>query len=204
MSDLAKGKYVGQPIQRYLKIAWGHSKDNKLEVDQKLSAKQFVPPKMAALAKVHGSVEGKLDKFITSLVVDGFIGDVLAKKENASLLAPLAEFAKAFTEAMLRMAAESPSSRLSTGQRLALTGSGKTSETRKAELFSQWRDFSFEDNVKAATKRGVRYAGMGQNHLDHLVAVGLEKSQHPFEMAGKDITAFKTLTDKLKKAAKTP
>ena len=45
---------------------------------------------------------------------------------------------------------------------------------------------------------------MGQAHLDHLVAVGLEKNQHPFEMDGKDIAAFKALTDKLKKAAKKP
>jgi len=204
MSDLGKGNYVGQPIQRYLKIAWGHSKDNKLEVEQKLKAKEFVQPKMAALAAVHSSVEGKLDKFITALVVDGFIGDVLVKKENASLLSPLAEFANAFTEAMVRRAASDPSSRLSTGKRLSLTGSSKTSEKDKMKLFTEWRDFNFEDNVKAATKRGVRYAGMGQAHLDHLVAIGLEKNQHPFEMDGKDITAFKTLTDKLKKAVKNP
>jgi hypothetical protein len=45
---------------------------------------------------------------------------------------------------------------------------------------------------------------MGQDHLDYLVGVGLEKNQHPFEMDGKDITRFRTLTDKLKKAAKKP
>jgi hypothetical protein len=187
-----------------LKIAWGYSKDSKLEVEQKLKAKDFVPPKMAALATVHRSVEGKLDNFITSLVVDGFIGDMHIKKENASLLPPLAEFAKVFTEAMMRKAADAPSSRLNTGKRLALAGSGKSSEKEKTKLFSEWRDFSFEDNVKAATKRGVRYAGMGQAHLDHLVAVGLDKNQHPFEMDGKDIAAFVTLTDKLKKTAKKP
>jgi hypothetical protein len=34
----------------------------------------------------------------------------------------------------------------------------------------------------------------------------LDKSEHPFEMAssGKDMTAFKKLTDKLTKAAKKP
>jgi len=202
LSDLQTGKYLGQPMQRYLKIAWAYSKDNKLDVEQKLKAKQHVPPKMAALAAVHKSVEAKLDGFITSLVVDGHLGDELVKKKNAALLAPLAKFANAFAEGMMRMAASESSSRLSVGERLALSGSGKTTEAQKMKLFSEWRDFSFEDNVKAATKRGVRFAGMGQAHLDHLVAVGLEKNQHPFEMDGKDIAAFKALTDKLKKAAK--
>lgn len=204
MSQLTKGDYVGQPVQRYLKIAWAFSKDNKQDVDQKLKAKQDVPPKFAKLASVHTAVEGQLDTFITSLAVDGYLGDELGKKANAGLLAPLAQFAQAFTEAVVRMAASDPSSRLSTGQRLALSGSSTTKEAAKMKLFSEWRDFQFEDNVKAATRRGVRYAGMGQAHLDHLVAIGLEKDQHPFEMAstGKDMTAFKALTKKLGKAAK--
>ncbi|NJO23394.1 MAG: hypothetical protein HC868_11170, partial [Sphingomonadales bacterium] len=66
----------------YLKIAWGHSKDNTQTVDQLRKAKQPVPPKMEALATVHGAVAGKLDAFITGLVVDGFIGDELVKKAN--------------------------------------------------------------------------------------------------------------------------
>lgn len=202
MSGLQKADYVGKPVQRYLKIAWGFSKDNKVAVEKKQKAKEKVPPKMEALATVHGSVAGKLDKFITSLVVDGFLGDELVKKKNAALLAPLAEFAQACSEAMVEMAATEKSSRLSEADRKKLSGAKSTSEADKMKLFSQWRDFLFEDNVKAAAARGVRYAGMGQAHLDHLVAVGLPKDQHPFEMAGKDITAFRDLTDKLKKAAK--
>ncbi|MGH9969845.1 MAG: DUF4157 domain-containing protein [Pyrinomonadaceae bacterium] len=202
MSDLDKTGYLGKPVQRYLKLAWAHSKDNKVTVDKKLKAKEAVPPKMEALATVHGSVAGKLDKFITSLSVDGFLGDELGKKKNAALLAPLAEFAKAFTDAMVELAATEKSSRLSAAERKRLSSAKSISEADKKKLFSEWRDFLFEDNVKAATARGVRYAGMGQAHLDHLVAVGLTKDQHPFEMDGKDITAFRDLTDKLKKAAK--
>ncbi len=204
MSDLESGGYVGQPVQRYLKIAWGYSKDNKARVEQKVKAKMKVSPKADALAKVHAAVESKLDKFITGLVVDGYIGDELKKPGNAALLPPLAQFAKAFTDAMVEMAATEKSSRLSSAERKALSGSKGISEQKKEALFSQWRDFLFEDNVKAATKRGVRYAGMGQAHLDHLVQIGLEKNQHPFEMDGKDIARFISLTDKLKKAAKKP
>ena len=202
LTDLQSAGYVGKPIQRYLKIAWAFSKDNKLAVQKKQKAKEKVPPKLEALATVHKSVEAKLDKFITSLPVDGFIGDKLVKKENAALLAPLAEFAKAITESVVEMAATEKSSRLSDAERKKLSAAKSTSEAEKDKLFSQWRDFLFEDNVKAAAARGVRYAGMGQAHLDHLVKVGLEKDQHAFEMAGKDIKAFRDLTEKLKKAAK--
>jgi Domain of unknown function (DUF4157) len=204
VSSLTTGNYFGQPAQRYLKIGWGWSKDNKLETEAKLKAKQAVPPKFSALATVHAKLEGKLDPFITSLPVDGFLGDALVKKGNDVLLAPLLEFSRAFTDAMVRVAAADLSSRLSMGQRAAYAGSSAVSDTDKDKLFTDWRNFNFEDNVKAATKRGVRYAGMGQLHLNYLVAAGLDKNQHPFEMDGKDIAAFTALTDKLKKAAKKP
>ncbi len=201
LDDLKSGLYIGQPTQRYLKIAWGWSKDNQLDVARKAKARDFVPPKLKKLADVHLAVTGKLDPFITTLKVDGYLGDELAKKANLPLLPLLADFSRAFTEAMMRVAADSPSSRLSNGARLALTGSSPTDEKDKMKMFSEWRDFMFEDNVAAATKRGVRYAGMGQAHLDHLVKTGLDKAQHPFEMEGKDIADFKALTEKLKKVA---
>jgi hypothetical protein len=204
MSELGKSGYVGKPVQRYLKIAWAHSKDNLQLVKDKRKAKEKIPPKMEALATVHAAVAGELDTFITSLAVDGFIGDALSKKKSAPLLPSLAKFAEAFTEAMVERATTDPSSRLSSAERKTLAAAKSTSESDRMDLFSKWRDFHFEDNVKAATKRGVRYAGMGQFHLDHLVAVGLGAGQHPFEMDGKDIAAFKALTSKLKGAAKKP
>jgi hypothetical protein len=203
MADLDPNGYFGQPVQRYLKIAWGHSKDNKKVVEQMRKAKQKIPPKMDALATVHAAVESKLDPFITALIVDGHIETQLDKKVNAGLRASVAEFVKAFTEVIVEMAATEKSSRLSAAERKTLAASTSKPD-EKIKLFSEWRDFLFEDNVKAATKRGVRYAGMGQAHLDHLVDIGLAKNQHPFEMDGKDITAFKTLTGELKKAAKKP
>ncbi len=204
VSALATGHYFGKPGQRYLKIGWGWSKDNKLETEAKLKARQGVPPKFAALATVHAKLEGRLDPFITSLPVDGYLGDALVKKGNDVLLAPLLEFSRAFTDAMVRVAAADSSSRLSMGKRASLAGSSAMSDADKKKLFTDWRNFNFEDNVKAATKRGVRYAGMGNKHLEYLVAAGLDKDQHPFDMEIKDITAFTNLTDKLKKAAKKP
>jgi hypothetical protein len=116
----------------------------------------------------------------------------------------LAKFARAFTEAMVEMAAFDKSSRLSQSKRKQLTTGKSLSEKEKMNLFSKWRNFHFEDNVKAAAKRGVRYAGMGQAHLDYLKKVGLPPNGHPYEMAGKDLQAFEALTQKLKKMAKRP
>jgi hypothetical protein len=241
LSDLETGHYVGQPVQRYLKIAWGYSKDNKALVAQKgkdnaaaLASMQAITgnstlfdiltstqslellllgltwvmtlntPAAEALAKVHAAVEDKLDPFLTALPVDGYIGDELKKPQHADKPALLATFAKAFTELMVEMAAIEPGSRLPQAERTALiTGKKTTTRDEKKKLFSEWRDFMFEDNVKAAAARGVRYAGMGQNHLTHLVSIGLDKPPYyPFEMDGKDITAFRATTARLKALAK--
>ncbi|HEX3532552.1 MAG TPA: hypothetical protein VH988_36300 [Thermoanaerobaculia bacterium] len=95
MAALCKPKYLGQPVQRYLKMAWSYSKDNFQTMANLKEEK--APPKMERLAQAHGKLEGKLDEFITSLSVDGYLGDTLVKNENASLwAAPLAAFADAF------------------------------------------------------------------------------------------------------------
>jgi hypothetical protein len=194
--------YVGQPIQRYLKIAWAYSKDNKLTVEQMRKAKQAIPSKAEALAAVHTEVEGKLDSFITPLPVDGYIGNAFADGKSDALLPLLVKFAMAFIEMVEQKIVGEMSSRLSEADKKTLGKSGGPTLKDREALFMKWRDLYFEDNVKAAGKRGVRYAGMGQAHLDNLVTKGLSANEHPFEMDGKDITAFRSLTDTLKKKAK--
>jgi hypothetical protein len=201
ISDLKQAGYVGQPIQRYLKIAWAHSKDCEASVTKKLAAKQPVKPKIGELVKVYTAVKGVLDAFITPLPVDGFLGDELEKPGKAALLPQLLKFCLAFTEAMVEAATADPSSRLKPAEKTKLDGSATTSEGDKDKLFSDWRNFKFEDSVAAAAKRGVRYAGMGQAHLDHLKDVGLPATSHPFEMAGDDIKKFRDHTKALRTKA---
>ena len=244
ISDLTSSGYVGKPIQRYLAIAWGYSKDNLrifkaikaasawvagqaislaatvksvlgpgaaklVELILKLIAwavgvlAQF-PPKKAQLAVVHETVSAKLDPFITSLPVDGYIGDELVKPANAGFFSPLAQFGKAFSEAMAERAAMEKSSRLSEAERKKLMAAQTTSEAEKMKLFDQWRNHYFEDEVKSAAKRGVRYAGMGKAHLDYLKGVGLPSNAYPYDMVTVDIAKFEALTKKLAQQAKTP
>jgi hypothetical protein len=201
ISGLKKAGYVGQPVQRYLKIAWAHSKDCEASVAKKLAAKEVVKPKIAELVKVFTAVKGVLDPFITPLPVDGFLGDELEKPGKDKLVPPLLKFCLAFTEAMVEAATADPSSRLKPAEKAKLDGSATTSEGDKDKLFSDWRNFKFEDSVADAAKRGVRYAGMGQAHLDHLKAVGLPAGGHPFEMDGDDIKKFRDHTKALRAKA---
>jgi hypothetical protein len=203
VSGLKKAGYVGQPIQRYLKIAWGYSADNKASVAARKQKKQSIPKRQKALAKVHAAVEGKLDAWITALPVDGFLGDELEKKGADKLLPSLHKFAKAVTDAMMEMATTDPNSGLSTKDRKKFKKKKATSQ-QKEDTFSEWRDNEFEETVAAATKRGVRYAGMGQLHLENLVKNGLTAGQHPYYMADKDLTKFKKATTKLAASAVAP
>jgi len=58
------------------------------------------------------------------------------------------------------------------------------------------------ETFRRLAKNGVERAARDLD-LD-VVSLGLDKTQHPFEMNGKDIKTFTDLTDKLKKAAKKP
>jgi hypothetical protein len=201
LDDLKPAGYVGQPIQRYLKIAWGMSADAETQVAAQRAASKPVKPKYGAMADCHTAVKGQLDAFITALPIDGFLGDELTKPGKAALLPPLAKYAAAVSDAMIEMAAEDPSSRLDPAKRTDLKSKGAKDESEKESIFSDWRNFKFEDTVAAATAKGVRYAGMGQAHLEHLITKGLTPTQHPFKMADVDLAKFKTDTAALKAKA---
>jgi hypothetical protein len=207
IADLKTGGYTGQPVQRYLKIAWAFSKDNVQNVADLKRANKPVADQLEALATLHAALSGQLDGFITKLKVEGYLGDALAKKKNAALFAPLAQFAQAFTDAMIEMAATKANSRLSATKRSDLLKPGTTASlAEKDTIFKDWRNFTFEDAVADAITRGVRYAGMGNLHLDHLKLKGLKANEHGFDMtsSGTEMTAFKALTTKLRSTAVKP
>jgi hypothetical protein len=200
ISDLteASAQYVGQPVQRYLKIGWAYGKDIKAKVTAMQKAKQTVPPKMAELARVVALCERELDGFITKLPVDGHLGDSLGP-DKYPLLPSLAIITSALVDASVEEAISDPSSRMDDAQKKKFAGT--TSSEDKGKLLSNWRNFKFEDSVKAAAKRGVRYAGMGLAHLRHLKEVGLPSNAHAYDMVDVDLTRFEEETAKLKAIA---
>ncbi|HZJ62102.1 MAG TPA: DUF4157 domain-containing protein [Kofleriaceae bacterium] len=200
ISDLteASAQYVGQPVQRYLKIGWGYGKDIRAKVAAMQRARQTVPPKMAELARVVTLCERELDGFITKLPVDGFLGDALGP-DHYPLLPPLAIVASALVDASVEEAIGDPSSRMDDAQKKKFAGT--TTGEDKGKLLSNWRNFKFEDSVKAAAGRGVRYAGMGLAHLQHLKDVGLPSNAHAYDMVDVDLTRFEEETARLKAIA---
>ena len=192
--------HVGNPVQRYLKLAWAHTRDARATLDQKLAAGQVVPPRLAELAQIHAAVAGSLDSFITSLPVDGWIGDALARPGREELLPLLAQFAIAFTDAMIEVAIADPSSGLDAAAKEKF-GTRQATSTEKNKMFMGWRDTQFEESVARAAQSGVRYAGMGATHLRHLAAGRLPPAARPYYMDGPDLTRFQKETARLAKVA---
>ncbi len=201
LDELKPAGYVGQPIQRYLKISWGMTADAETKVAADRLAKTPVEPKFGKMADTHTALKAELGPFITALPLEGFLGDELTKPGNDKLLPSLAKYATAVENAMIELAATDPSSRLDQKTRDRLAKKGAKDEDEKEKIFSEWRDFKFEDSVADATAKGVRYAGMGQNHLKHLIAKGLTADQHPYKMADVDLAKFQADTVALKATA---
>jgi hypothetical protein len=205
LDDLKAGAYLGQPAQRYLKIAWGYSADVAAQVKQLKTASKKgskKPPKaLDDLANVHETVKDKLDGFITALPVDGHLGDALDTPAGRKLLAPLQQFIEAVIAALLERT--STDTALTDKERKDLGSMAKVSQIERDAVFYKWRSLHFSHSVRAAAKRGVRYAGMGKDHLVDLIAEGIPPNTHTYDMTSTGVLAdFEALTNKLAASVK--
>ncbi|HMG55007.1 MAG TPA: DUF4157 domain-containing protein [Kofleriaceae bacterium] len=214
--DLAKIStsegYAGIVGQRYLKLAWAHGKDLKTQVAVMQGVGRPTSPVQARLALAIDLVAPELDGFLTALPVDGFLGDHLVGPEAHDRLLQLAIFARAFIDAMVERAIADPSSRLKPADKARLAGgntnhdkiAGPTPDDDKAKMFDNWRNFQFEDSVREAAGRGVRYAGMGWNHFNHLRDKTVPPAgSHLVDMTDK-VVDFKDATQALEAKAVKP
>jgi Domain of unknown function (DUF4157) len=196
---LTKDNYEGKIFQSQLKYAWAYGMDTKTSVAAKHAAMEAVPPKLEALAKAVTALESVLDPYLTGLPQQGWLGDTLAQPANAALIMPVTAFAQAVIDALVELAIDDPSSRMDAKRKKEF--SGATSNDQKMGMFSDWRNFKFEESVKDAAKRGVRYAGMGYHHMKHLQKVGLPANARAYDMMIEDLKVFEKHTDALKKIA---
>jgi hypothetical protein len=201
-ADLKPGAYFGQPAQRYVKIAWGHAKDVAAEVKILKKQKKPVPAPLEDLAKVYKATKGTLKKFITGLPVDGYLGDALDTRRGKKVLPALHRFCTAFVAAMLARAGTDTD--LTGQERTNLAATPQTTDADKKAVFAKWRNLHFSHAVRDAAQRGVRYAGMGMAHLTYLNNEGLPPNSQGYDMAGKEIADFETLTKNLAASVKSP
>jgi len=200
IAALKPAGYIGQPAQRYLKIAWGYGKDVPAEIATLKAARKRVPPELRRLAATCKRLAPTLDPFITALPVDGFLGDALDTPASKKIIPDLISFCEDLVNAMgARISADTV---LTPAEKKKLEAMPQAKVGQMGAMFAVWRDMEFSHAVRAAVARGVRYAGMGLLHLVALRAEGLPPGSQGFDMDSLDITAFETRTQDLAAKAK--
>jgi hypothetical protein len=198
LTGLQPGQYVGQPAQRYLKIAWGHAGDLAAKEARRLLPPQ-PPAEVRALIQEYNASRATLDPFITGLPVNGYLGTALGTPAAQALVPALRRFCEAFVEAMLLRSGTDTG--LTRAERRTLRGMPRGTAGEREALFADWRNLHFAHTAAAAARRGVRYAGMGALHLDYLEQRGLPPRSHAFDLRGPDLTRFENLTAMRRTAA---
>jgi hypothetical protein len=156
------GCYLGQPDQRYVKIGWAWAKDLAAKVNRTPTEDRLLEA-----VETHRSI---LEPFITSLPVDGYLGDPLIKDEHEDKYKPLLELCVAYVPVMIERAHADPGITGEEQQTLRRMPTNTTEEQQ--DMFGLWRNQYFAKAVESAARRGVRYAGMGDNHRKWLESVG--------------------------------
>ncbi|HEX4417474.1 MAG TPA: hypothetical protein VH165_06215 [Kofleriaceae bacterium] len=138
------------------------------------------------------------DTFNAMLAPLSHLGDAFVETGSEELYKPLlVRFSNACIEALF---VDSSNSMDETEKQKF--GQGRPPEQKT--MFRKCRDLNFKNAVKDAAGRGVRYAGMGLNHLESLLRDkdGLPENSHAYDMAGVDISRFRAGTKKLKDKVK--
>ena len=203
ISGISAPGYLGKPLQTYVRLASAHAADvhQKVVADEKAKKKVSAPKKK--LSATFMKMEAPLRMLVAQFKEGGYLGDTLSIKMNKPMFAHLAELTIAFTDVMVEKAATESSSRLSKKDRKKLLAKG-ANDQEKETLFYDWRNHHFEDQVRKAARNGVRYAGMGQNHLKYLAKKGLPRNGHPYYMADVDLGKFENHTNALATKAVNP
>jgi uncharacterized protein DUF4157 len=192
--------YPGEIYLSLLQMGWAYAKDARIAVGlMHMAMVVAVPPKLDALAQVVNSLHGTLDPYITGLPVHGWLGDTLVDPANATLLPPLIQLVQALIDMLTERAVRDPDSGLDARQHKKFAG--KTTNDEKNKMFDGWRNHDLQRSIQDAASRGVRYAGMGANHLDPIEKLGLPAEAHVYNMAGDELGAFDDHTKELEQAA---
>ncbi|HEY1179657.1 MAG TPA: hypothetical protein VGF17_26170 [Phytomonospora sp.] len=180
--------YTGQPLQRYLKIAWGLARDIAAQVNALNLAGAPVPPQEAAVAQVVANHNATLTPYITGLAVDTWLGDTLTLPANNGRVAEIL----ALTTAMIPLLCAQ-----GLAQAPGLAGQAHGTALEQMNFFGLWRNLHFAQNVAAADVRHVRYAGMGALHLQYLQGnAGMPPHSHGYDMrsVGAHLIGFENAT----------
>jgi hypothetical protein len=193
--------YLGERLQAYLAIAWAYAGEVRAEVEAR--DRLTGPAQVADEPNGRHRAEAQLAKFcenqqvlgefVDGLRPDGYLGTSLEHWQSVhpsdadQLIDELREFGHTFLELMTEKANEDPD--------LAAADRAEIRAGRGADRFRNWRDVKFRESVLSPHARGVRYAGMGANHLRAIRGLlGSTDGIHFYDFAGDDLKRDMTLT----------
>ncbi|WP_433290704.1 hypothetical protein ACQPZQ_00065 [Pseudonocardia sp. CA-142604] len=192
--------FTGKRLQHYLVIAWTYGGEVRAEVEarnQRTSAEVADEPveqhrAEAKIAKFHDTQQ-LLGGFVDALQSDAELGVSLADWRAAHpesldrLLGELREFGRNFIELLAAKVDEDTS--------LSKSDQKYVKANPNLDRFQYWRDMKFQASALAAHARGVRYAGMGANHMRDLRRrLGLNRGIHYYSISEEGLAQAKMLT----------
>jgi hypothetical protein len=181
---------IGQLLQSYLKIAWQYGKDMRAEPDPEPGRATLVDAYQEAKhpKKSGGLFSTSLNDFVKSLPEGGYLGDAFADKKTRDKYAgPLEAYVKALVDELRERGEHDDIAPTDTSR-------GPVTPEDKGSDFDNRRNAHFRQAVRDAAARGVRYAGMGEEHSAYLARVGPDSTWHIFDMNSHHIRQFRDLT----------
>lgn len=185
--------YVGEPALRYVKIGWGLARDVRQQV---LNNPGGATPQQTAVSNFVGANAG-LTAFLGGLPVDDYLGDHLTGA-GAAQIAPVTGLCNVLVGLLIARSANDGD--LSPAQQNRLNQLPHTNFQERMTKFGDWRNMHFVNRVTHAAAHGVRYAGMGQQHLLHLQQNNVFPANgRPYDMTptGNAWTGFRDHTQNL-------
>ncbi|MCG8455915.1 MAG: hypothetical protein MI919_06495, partial [Holophagales bacterium] len=171
-------------------------------------------PELGQLLSYYEDNEGPIRGFVESLVIGEKMGltkaATAASKSEYGTIEILLTFSLSLMEYLRKTLVdmtpgyEFPEAKLLADQAAKKQLHIQYEQTHEREVFYRdLRDRKFLESVREARQRGVRYAGMGNNHLLALQEEGIEQFGHPYDMRenGEEYKGFRTATDAMKQAA---
>ncbi|GAA3049037.1 hypothetical protein GCM10010464_11590 [Pseudonocardia yunnanensis] len=192
--------FTGRRLQHYLVIAWTYAGEVSAEVMHRSRqgptgvADELVGQHRAEaqLSKVYESLP-ILGEFVNGLQPDAELGTSLmswriAHPEHADqLLIEFREFGRNFIELL--------AARVDGDTGMSAFDKKWIKAKPSIDRFQYWRDMKFKESVLGAQARGLRYAGMGANHMRDLrKRLGPNKGIYYYNFSEEDLVQAKMRT----------
>jgi hypothetical protein len=200
--SILSGHYLGQVLQRYLKVAWAYAGETRVsEQDsrmQSLSSEHLaVVTSKQRLIEVVDETRPVLAEFMAGLSRAGHLGESLIEvrerigldRFDGEFLPVLKSFAGHFIEAIRARVVKDSDLTDDERRQLAATRDDQ-------ELFAEWRNLSFLKATRQGIDDQVNYIGMGRLHAEYLMRQGVDRAPdvQVYDLSGEELRGFEDRT----------